>query len=187
MKNAETRFSQGFTLIEILVVVAIIGILSTVVLSSLNSARSKSRDVRRSAEVREIVTALELYRSDHGKFPCHSIQYSDDSDFLQPLITEGYLGSKPEDPLNPSYVYTYMTAKETSGGPCGQIFQIGYYFENAASKCALGGFKPNPTHCHVLYPTVLPCSDPYASNPDTWPPSAPDCSALGDTSADNDY
>ena len=55
------RSKKGFTLIELLVVIAIIGILASVVLASLNSARAKSRDARRIADVKQIQLALELY------------------------------------------------------------------------------------------------------------------------------
>ena len=63
------RKNGGFTLIELLVVIAIIGVLASVVLVSLNSARSKSRDARRLADTRQLMTALELFYNDNGGYP----------------------------------------------------------------------------------------------------------------------
>lgn len=63
------RLSRGFTLIELLVVIAIIALLSSVVLSSLNTARSKARDVERLADGRQVRSALELYRSENAAYP----------------------------------------------------------------------------------------------------------------------
>ncbi len=67
MKNITYDQSSGFTLIEILVVVAIVSMLGTIVFASLNSARARARDVRRRADLNQLRTALELYYDSHNQ------------------------------------------------------------------------------------------------------------------------
>lgn len=66
-----SRLSKGFTLIELLVVIAIIGLLSTLAVVALNSARQKSRDAKRVADIKQIQTALELYFADQNGYASH--------------------------------------------------------------------------------------------------------------------
>lgn len=56
----------GFTLIEILIVVAIIGILSTMGLMAFQKSLQRSRDARRIAEIKSLQGAAEQYYADHG-------------------------------------------------------------------------------------------------------------------------
>lgn len=60
---------KGFTLIELLVVIAIIGLLSTLAVVALNSARQRSRDAKRVADIRQVQTALELAFSETSGYP----------------------------------------------------------------------------------------------------------------------
>ncbi len=64
MKN-----KKGFTLIELLVVIAIIGLLATLSIVALNNARSRARDARRVADIKQIQTALELYYNNFSHYP----------------------------------------------------------------------------------------------------------------------
>lgn len=69
MEKTSNKKLRGFTLIELLVVVAIIGVLASVILASLNSARAKSRDSRRIADLRNIQNAMELFYGQAEKYP----------------------------------------------------------------------------------------------------------------------
>ncbi|MCF7835913.1 MAG: type II secretion system GspH family protein [Candidatus Marinimicrobia bacterium] len=102
------RKNKGFTLIELLVVIAIIGVLASVVLASLNSARKKSRDARRVADIEQIQLALEMYFDANSEYP----------DALSSLVGAG-IPVVPDDPLPGAapndYRYDNLTG---AGGAC---------------------------------------------------------------------
>jgi len=75
---------EAFTLIEILIVIVILGVLTTISVFALSGYRSKAQDTQRLSDIRQIQFALDRYASDNGgKFPT-------DSEF----ITGGSLSSK---------------------------------------------------------------------------------------------
>lgn len=65
----KTTRKKGFTLVELLVIVSIIGVLSTVILSSLGEARSKADDSARIQIMKQMEIALELYYLDNDEYP----------------------------------------------------------------------------------------------------------------------
>lgn len=75
-------YRNGFTLIELLVVIAIVGILASVILASLNQSRVRARDAKRISELQEINKALDMYYSDHGRYPPISMS------IMPPAITK---------------------------------------------------------------------------------------------------
>lgn len=103
MRNFINRKNHGFTLIELLVVIAIIGILAAVVLVSLNSARAKSRDARRLADVRQVMTGLELFYNDNSRYP---------------TATAGSPTAADGNPAFSTYLATFPTAPAPQDGAC---------------------------------------------------------------------
>jgi len=63
------RTTRGFTLVELLVVISIIGLLSSIVLATINSAQSRGRDAQRIADAGLIQAALELYYGTNRRYP----------------------------------------------------------------------------------------------------------------------
>lgn len=58
--------NKAFTLIELLIVISIIGILSSIILVSTNDTRAKGRDTKRIADISQLRIALELYYSNNS-------------------------------------------------------------------------------------------------------------------------
>lgn len=61
--------AQGFSLIEILVVIAIIGILAAVITVNSIASGQQSRDAKRQADLRALQNSVELYKSKYGRYP----------------------------------------------------------------------------------------------------------------------
>jgi prepilin-type N-terminal cleavage/methylation domain-containing protein len=125
---------SGFTLIELLVVISIIGMLAAVVMVSLNSARSKSRDAKRVSSVRQIITSLELFFNDNGRYPAVSSGAPQASDGSPTYST--YLVSYPAYPT-PSGTNCGATAF-TYTRPTTETYTILFCLENQAGGLTAG-------------------------------------------------
>jgi prepilin-type N-terminal cleavage/methylation domain-containing protein len=69
MKLSSANKKSGFTFSELLIVVAIIGIMATVSLVVLRDQSARGRDTRRKADLEQIRTALEFHRERFGQYP----------------------------------------------------------------------------------------------------------------------
>ena len=111
--------NRGFTLIELLVVIAIIAILASLVLVSLATARAKSRDAKRVAEIGQMRKALELYYDSNQTYPSTTpTGYSGDDAAIQLLTATGLLPKTPLPPgssVNSNYIYHGVIVNQATG------------------------------------------------------------------------
>ncbi len=105
---------KGFTLIEILIVVGIIGILASIILVGLGSFRARGRDARRITDLREVQNGLELYYTKYQKYP--AVGGGDTWQSLKSALTNAGIGitSVPNDPLYPdsNHPYSYAVTQD---------------------------------------------------------------------------
>ena len=114
------RHQSGFSLVEILVVLAIIAILSSILYINVSQGSAQSRDAQRQADLRAVSNALELYKNKYGEYPqgCnaagtwsgHALDYacSSGNQYIVGLAPE-FISRLPQDPKlngnNSGYVY----------------------------------------------------------------------------------
>lgn len=101
---------RGFTLIEILVVLSLIGILVALSLVAFQGARAAARDGRRKADLEQIRSALEIYRTDTNDYPASLSA-------LEP----SYIPDLPTDPASPTYSYQYQRNSSSQYDLCAYL------------------------------------------------------------------
>jgi len=105
----QRRFSQGgFTLIEIMVVVIIIGILAAVVIPNLSTKPDEARVKKAKHDILTLENALEMYKMDNFKYP--TTDQGLDALINKPASSETrswkkYIKRLPEDPWGQPYQY----------------------------------------------------------------------------------
>lgn len=99
--------TKGFTMIELMVVVLIIGLLVAIVIVNINDARKKGRDSRRKQDINTIQTAIEMYANERKAYPSTNASVENiisSSTTGSALISGGYLNTIPSDPAkNPNW------------------------------------------------------------------------------------
>jgi type IV pilus assembly protein PilA len=117
MKNLLKK-QEGFTLLELLIVIVIIGILAVLIVPNLASGPQRARDAQRKSDLRNVKTALETYYNDKNGYPA-SGTISDD------LTTGGtYLKALPTDPkTKANYTYTPSPDGCASGACTSYVLQ----------------------------------------------------------------
>jgi type II secretion system protein G len=117
-KTSPREAERGFTLIELMIVVAIIAILAGILIPNFVNARSQAQTAACESNLRAIATALELYYADNQVYPTAS------GAAVQPtLLTANgiaYLNNTPKDPAAQTGTATYsLTTVNASAGSAG--------------------------------------------------------------------
>jgi len=163
MKNTKIRTLGGFSLIELLIVMGIITLLSTIVLVNINSARIKTRDTKRLTDIAEIRKALEFYydKYEHYPDPTSNPPVSDANHVLgnsgvvdQILETEKFMKDVPSDPKNNASFYYYYdnnhVCENVTGTPA--VLVIYNFEEDKFNNCTeVCGNSSTGDYC-VVFP-----------------------------------
>ncbi len=141
--------TSGFTLIEILIVVAIISILASIVLVGIGPTEQLGRDARRISDLHEVQTALELYYAKCGYYPGGAVDGNSHCTGIQQIgyatlatnIVASNLGvqSMPNDPQSGKKYY-YSTLAD------GSSYLLGATLENKNGSVFSGYNAPSSTN-----------------------------------------
>lgn len=147
-----TRQSSGFTIVELLIVIVVIGILAAITIVAYNGIQGRAQDTTRLSDISRIQKALELYKIDKGVYPnanpdpnSWERSTTNPDGFLSSL--KPYMGGDiPVDPENSggSYYYYYRyPAGHSSYAPC-PANRGGFYVLGINSLKSQSGLAVSP-------------------------------------------
>jgi general secretion pathway protein G len=114
LSRKRERGEAGFTLVELMVVIVIIGLLATVVLINVMPAADRANAIKAQADIATLEQAAEMYR-------LSKLDYPTTGEGLQALVAGGFVKRLPADPWGNPYRYA---APGTDGRPF-DIFSYG--------------------------------------------------------------
>jgi general secretion pathway protein G len=111
MKRSRWQNSKGFTLIEIMVVVVILGILAGIVIPKLLDRPEQARRTKAKVEIKSLEEALNLYKLDNGSYPTTEqglaalVKKPEVGQIPSNYREGGYIKKLPQDPWGGQYIY----------------------------------------------------------------------------------
>jgi general secretion pathway protein G len=103
----QSSIPRGFTLIELMIVVVILGLLATIVMPKVLDKPEQARRTKAKVDIRAIQSALALFKTDTGRFPttAEGLQALVANPGIRGYGKEGYLERVPLDPWGNKYIY----------------------------------------------------------------------------------
>jgi general secretion pathway protein G len=102
-----SSIAKGFTLIELMIVVVILGLLATTVMPKILSKPDQARQTKAVVDIRSIQSALAMFKTDTGRFPttAEGLGALVTNPGLKGFDSDGYLERVPTDPWGNPYIY----------------------------------------------------------------------------------
>jgi general secretion pathway protein G len=99
--------TAGFTLIELMIVVVILGLLATIIAPRILNRPEQVRRMKAAVDIRSIESAIALFKTDTGRFPTTSegLEVLVSNPGIKGYNSDGYLDKMPKDPWGNKYVY----------------------------------------------------------------------------------
>ena len=112
--------SEGFTLIEVVLVLAIGGLIFLLAFIAFQQVSRNRRDTQRRSDIQRVVAELENFKSNTGRYPIQGMTFDGSSEFTSKLIPEYMGGDKFQEPSGSKYYEAGVTNStvvpdETSG------------------------------------------------------------------------
>jgi general secretion pathway protein G len=102
---------QGFTLLELIVVIAIIGILATIAMPALKDMPRRANEAVLKTDLRTLRDCIDQYYGDKGRYP----------ESLEALVQAGYLRKVPNDPMTKRSDTWVLVPEENTPDPAQQL------------------------------------------------------------------
>lgn len=124
---------KGFTLLELLISMIIIGILAALVSGNFFTSLKKGRDARRKADIQQVQRALEIYYEDKRAYPSFALTFGtaglcETKSVADCGSEKTYMGLLPQDPQKTQNSCQYMYVHETT--PNGEGYALYAPIEN---------------------------------------------------------
>lgn len=118
------KLQKGFSLVELLVVISIIGLVTGIGASFVASIQRNTRDSQREADLRVLQSALQQYYADQNKYPGDL----NGSSLKSPDNSKTYLNQIPKDPNGAAYYYRPVVGISRPGDNCSATVGTCHYY-----------------------------------------------------------
>jgi type II secretion system protein G len=115
----KNKSRDGFTIVELLIVIVVIGILAAITIVAYNGVQTRARDATRKSDLAVIAKAIQLYYADNGVYPPGSTGWCTElSNPVYPQTTNAlktYISQVPQDPKYANTANDYFYANNGTG------------------------------------------------------------------------